>query len=126
MKSRITVIGLGAGDLDQLPVGILRQLERREQKLFVRTKDHPVMESLEQKHIPFESFDDIYEQFDEFDEVYQAIANRLLEEAKGGGIVYAVPGHPMLAERTVQLLLEQEKQNPSMEVSIRGGKKLSR
>lgn len=122
MKSRITVIGLGAGDLDQLPVGILRQLERREQKLFVRTKDHPVMESLEQKHIPFESFDDIYEQFDEFDEVYQAIANRLLEEAKGGEIVYAVPGHPMLAERTVQLLLEQEKQNPSMEVSIRGGK----
>ena len=30
-----------------------------------------------------------------------------LEQAKGAEIIYAVPGHPLVAERTVQLLLEK-------------------
>ena len=57
------------------------------------------------------SFDSIYEEKSSFPEVYDEIANRLIEAARSGAagteIVYAVPGHPMVAEASVRLLKEQ-------------------
>lgn len=112
----ITIIGLGAGDLSQLPLGIYRKLTDSEH-LFLRTKEHPVIKELEAEGITYQSFDEIYEKHDQFESVYDEIVDILKKEAKTKDIVYAVPGHPMVAEKTTQLLLEDE----TLQVKIEGG-----
>lgn len=108
MKSTITVIGLGSGDPDRLTLGNLKKLQAAD-KLYVRTQEHPVLDWLKTTGVSFESFDSIYEAKDDFPSVYEEIAGRLIAEASGEGaaVVYAVPGHPMVAEATVRLLMEQ-------------------
>ncbi|MBB6733372.1 nucleoside triphosphate pyrophosphohydrolase [Cohnella zeiphila] len=115
MPHPITVVGLGSGGEDQLTLGILRALEQAGRR-FVRTADHPAVADLARRGIVFESFDSVYEKFDDFAEVYEAIAAKLLEDAQDQPVVYAVPGHPMVAERTVQILREQA---PSRGVDLR-------
>lgn len=120
MSAQITIVGLGSGDVDQLTVGIFRKLEQAE-KLFVRTKDHPALDALQ---ADFVTFDDVYESKNSFPEVYAEIANRLLQAAVEGldteEIIYAVPGHPMVAEKTVQILREQG-QALNITVHVLGG-----
>ncbi|WP_285769324.1 nucleoside triphosphate pyrophosphohydrolase [Peribacillus sp. SI8-4] len=113
--NEITIIGLGAGDLDQLPLGIYKKLTQAGQ-CFLRTIDHPVIEDLSAEGILFTAFDSIYEKHDQFEEVYEEIAETLLQEALNRSILYAVPGHPMVAEKTVQLLLEK---GPARGVAIK-------
>lgn len=103
----ITIVGLGAGDIDQLSFGVYRTLKQAN-RLFLRTKDHPVVSQLEAEGIHIQSFDDIYEKYDQFEQVYEHIVEHLCEEVKKGDVVYAVPGHPLVAERTVKLLLEKK------------------
>ena len=117
MEKKIEVIGLGAGDLEQLPLGIYRKLLATEKQIYVRTQEHPVVESLQQEGIKCKSFDYLYEEATDFETVYENIVSTLLDLAKEDSVIYAVPGHPMLAEKTVQLLLEQEE----VEVSDIGG-----
>ncbi|MFD1957223.1 nucleoside triphosphate pyrophosphohydrolase [Paenibacillus thailandensis] len=108
MNERITVVGLGSGDPDQLTLGVWRRLQSAS-RVYVRTEKHPMMAMLREHGIAYASFDYIYEQKDSFPDVYEAIADQLIAEAKGAGdpVLYAVPGHPMVAERTVQLLLQR-------------------
>ncbi|RRN68265.1 nucleoside triphosphate pyrophosphohydrolase [Peribacillus simplex] len=113
--NEITIIGLGAGDLDQLPLGIYKKLTQTEQ-CFVRTIDHPVIGDLKREGINFTAFDEIYEKHDQFEAVYEEIAEILLQEASSRSVLYAVPGHPMVAEKTVQLLLEK---GPSLGIAIK-------
>ncbi|TRM11120.1 nucleoside triphosphate pyrophosphohydrolase [Lentibacillus cibarius] len=117
MYQTIEIIGLGAGDLDQLPLGIYRKLARLEQTVFVRTKEHPVVKELQKEGVEFVSFDNLYETSSQFGDVYEAIVNELVEAARINPVIYAVPGHPMLAEQTVKHLLEQDK----VPVEITGG-----
>lgn len=119
-QKSITVVGLGAGDLDQLPYGIYRTLKQASH-LYLRTQEHPVIAQLVAEGISYESFDGVYEQHDAFAEVYADIVEKLLAKAaQEDGIVYAVPGHPLVAERTVQLLLEQGPQR-GIHIEIGGG-----
>ncbi|MGG0412476.1 nucleoside triphosphate pyrophosphohydrolase [Peribacillus simplex] len=113
--NEITIIGLGAGDLDQLPLGIYKKLIQTEQ-CFVRTIDHPVIGDLKGEGINFTAFDGIYEKHDQFEAVYEEIAGTLLQEASNRSVLYAVPGHPMVAEKTVQLLLEK---GPALGIAIK-------
>ncbi|MEF2097894.1 nucleoside triphosphate pyrophosphohydrolase [Bacillus sp. CFBP9009] len=113
--NEITIIGLGAGDLDQLPLGIYKKLLQTEQ-CFVRTIDHPVIGDLKREGINFTAFDGIYEKHDQFEAVYEEIAGTLLQEASNRSVLYAVPGHPMVAEKTVQLLLEK---GPALGIAIK-------
>ena len=118
MTARIEVIGLGAGDIDQLPLGIYRKLTEQKLPTYLRTLDHPVLAALKEEGVNFTSFDSVYEDYDQFEQVYHTIVTRLIEAATEAGVIlYAVPGHPMLAEKTVQLLLEQN----DVEVEILGG-----
>lgn len=107
MPASITIIGLGSGGEDQLTLGALKALEDASRR-YVRTADHPAVADLSKRDIVFEPFDSIYEQQDAFEDVYEAIADRLLSLTQdlpaSETIVYAVPGHPMVAERAVQLL----------------------
>ncbi|MDQ0157715.1 nucleoside triphosphate pyrophosphohydrolase [Robertmurraya andreesenii] len=117
--NKILVMGLGAGDLEQLPLGIYRLLKEGEH-IYLRTKEHPVIYELGKEGLEFQSFDSIYEQFDSFEEVYEEICAELFRYAKKDSIVYAVPGHPLVAERTVQILLERAAEH-GIEVEIGGG-----
>ncbi|MCU6603885.1 nucleoside triphosphate pyrophosphohydrolase [Peribacillus frigoritolerans] len=113
--NEITIIGLGAGDLEQLPLGIYKKLVQTEQ-CYVRTADHPVIGDLKREGINFTAFDGIYEKHDQFEDVYEEIAETLLDEASNRSVLYAVPGHPMVAEKTVQLLLEK---SPALGIAIK-------
>ncbi|TWT06222.1 nucleoside triphosphate pyrophosphohydrolase [Planomicrobium sp. CPCC 101079] len=115
----IHIIGLGAGDLDQLPLGVYKSLKKAE-RLYVRTADHPVLAELAEEGVTFTSFDAVYEKHDAFEPVYAEIAATLIKMAKDEKVVYAVPGHPLVAEQTVQNLIEAEK-NGDCRLSIEGG-----
>lgn len=119
MEPFITIVGLGSGDADQLSLGVWRRLQRMKER-YVRTGEHPMLSLLQEEGLAYRTFDTIYEQKDAFPDVYEAITEELLElavnqartaaeagEAPPEGILYAVPGHPMVAERTVQLLRER-------------------
>ncbi|MEH7180046.1 nucleoside triphosphate pyrophosphohydrolase [Neobacillus vireti] len=119
MGKSIEILGLGAGDLDQLPFGIYKKLVQATH-VYLRTKEHPVVMELEKENFRYTSFDSIYEKHDQFEDVYQEIVQTLLQKANGEEVIYAVPGHPLVAERTVQLLLEYgPKEN--VEILIGGG-----
>lgn len=115
----IQVIGLGAGDMDQLPLGVYKKLKQTA-NLYVRTEDHPVLKDLADEGITFTSFDAVYEKHDTFAPVYAEIADTLVALSKEQSVVYAVPGHPLVAEQTVQYLVEAEK-NGDFRLAIEGG-----
>jgi tetrapyrrole methylase family protein / MazG family protein len=119
MPGKIKVVGLGSGELNQLSLGIYKELKKAAQ-LFIRTADHPMIEDLREEGLHFKTFDDIYEKHDTFEGVYDEIVAVLFDNAAEQDVVYAVPGHPMVAEKTVQLLLEQGSQK-GIEVQILGG-----
>ncbi|WP_257351302.1 nucleoside triphosphate pyrophosphohydrolase [Pseudalkalibacillus decolorationis] len=119
MDNTITVIGLGAGDLDQMPLGVYKQLKETHH-LFLRTKEHPVINELQNEGVTFKSFDHLYENSSDFSSVYREIVKQLWMESETNSIVYAVPGHPLVAEQTVQMLL-QEKPDHNVDVVLKGG-----
>ncbi|WP_026673674.1 nucleoside triphosphate pyrophosphohydrolase [Alkalihalobacterium bogoriense] len=116
---QLTIVGLGAGELDQITVGIYRQLKETKH-VYVRTKHHPVLQQLEKEGISFQSFDDTYEAHDSFEAVYETISEKIIELVKHENILYAVPGHPLIAEQTVQLLIKKGKSLP-FNINIIGG-----
>ena len=70
----------------------------------LRTRVHPAAAAF----IDLASYDDLYERAESFDALYEAIVADLIELARsapGGEVLYAVPGSPIVAERTVELLL---------------------
>ncbi|UUE91714.1 hypothetical protein L2I54_06135 [Bacillus cereus] len=54
MSGIITILGLGAGELDQLTMGVYRKIKEADH-LFVRTKEHPVIEELEKRGVQYKS-----------------------------------------------------------------------
>ena len=115
----ITIVGTGAGDLSQLSLGSYQMLKSAD-RIFARTIDHPVLRELIKDGLSMTGFDTIYEENESFENTYRAIVDRLFKEAQKGSLVYAVPGHPMMAEATVQLLLEEQGQH-GVEVVVAGG-----
>jgi len=126
MSKKITIVGLGSGSEDQLTLGIWKKIKQAD-AVFIRTKDHPMLSLFEEEAIQYQSFDYLYEQCDSFPEVYAAIVTCLIDEVHtrgketgNGHILYAVPGHPMVAESTVQQLIERCQQE-QIELNIVGG-----
>ncbi|MCM3570798.1 nucleoside triphosphate pyrophosphohydrolase [Neobacillus mesonae] len=119
MGKTIEIVGLGAGDINQLPMGVYRKIVQAEH-VYLRTKEHPVTAELEKEGMTYTSFDSIYEKYEQFEEVYQEITRILLQKAETEPVIYAVPGHPLVAEQTVQLLLE-EGPNKGITIQIGGG-----
>ena len=73
----------------------------------LRTGRHPVVEWLAREGIAFTTFDSFYEQAHSFEEVYTRIAEAVLQEARSQPVLCAVPGHPLVAEESVRLILEK-------------------
>jgi len=95
----IILLGLGPGDPGLLTRQAWEVIESRGE-IYLRTEKHPVVGGFP-ANLVFHSFDELYEQGDNFEEVYRQIVERVLALGRmPGGVVYAVPGHPFIAEAT--------------------------
>ncbi|MEG1256929.1 nucleoside triphosphate pyrophosphohydrolase [Clostridium sp.] len=102
----ITVVGLGPGSKDALTIGVLEVL-RNNENIYFRTEKHPNVDYLKSIGVKFNTYDKFYEKYNNFDDIYKAIAEDLIKtHIETGDLVYAVPGHPLVAEKSVTLLLE--------------------
>jgi tetrapyrrole methylase family protein/MazG family protein len=95
----ITLLGLGPGDPDLLTRQAWQLLEGCSE-IYLRTRQHPVVAGLP-THLQVHSFDNLYEGAETFEAVYAQIVEQILELGRRpGGVIYAVPGHPFVAEAT--------------------------
>lgn len=99
------IVGLGAGDVNQLPIGVANLLKEG-YPIYLRTDHHPMMEYFTDNKISYTSFDAVYEKYDNFEDVYEEIITILREKSKITDIIYAVPGHPCVAEYAVKVLMQ--------------------
>src|SRR5512136_601852 len=99
----ITIVGLGPGD-PKLLTREAWEVLMAAPEVYLRTARHPTVEGLPAS-VTRHSFDEVYETTEEFGRVYETIAARVLELGqRPEGVVYAVPGHPYVAEATVGLI----------------------
>lgn len=103
---RLTILGLGPGDLDRLPRLHEALLIDPDVTVVVRTLAHPAAARLAALR-PIESCDDLYETAGTFDEVYSAIVERVETATAHGPTIYAVPGSPLVGEFAVHMLLKR-------------------
>lgn len=107
MDNKIIIVGLGPGSKKDITLGTFNLLKQKEH-IYLRTEKHPIIPSLREWGISFRSFDPVYKEQDDFQRVYSSIAQELIKEVKKHGeILYAVPGNPLVAEETVEILLKE-------------------
>jgi tetrapyrrole methylase family protein / MazG family protein len=93
----ITLLGLGPGNPSQLTREAWDVLSSAEE-IWLRTRQHPTVAALPASTL-LHSFDDLYEDGETFDQVYDSIVEKVLELGRRPqGVIYAVPGHPFVAE----------------------------
>jgi tetrapyrrole methylase family protein / MazG family protein len=102
---RVTVVGLGPAGPELLTAATTAAIAAAPVR-FVRTTRHAAAQAVQ----PATSFDDVYERAGSLEEVYRTIVDQLVAAALAhGSVLYAVPGSPAVAERTVALLREEAK-----------------
>ena len=107
----LKIMGLGPGAYEALTIGALKELKNNK-NIYFRTEKHPTVDFLKDEGIKFESYDHAYEKYDSFDDVYKYIAEDLITKIKDDeDLIYAVPGHPLVAEKSVINLIELCKEN---------------
>ena len=95
----ITLLGLGPGNPDQLTREAWNVLSSADE-VWLRTRQHPTISALPST-LSVHSFDDLYENGESFEQVYETIVEKILElGGRPQGVIYAVPGHPFVAETT--------------------------
>lgn len=99
-KADITIVGLGPGDPAHWTLEAHRVLSGC-REVYLRTAKHPGVEAMPEG-VKAHSFDRLYDKIESFTELYERIARQVVALGKRrGGVVYAVPGHPMVGEATV-------------------------
>ena len=105
----ITLLGLGPGDpalLTRQAWETLMDLE----EIYLRTKQHPTVAGLP-AGLRLNSFDYLYEDGESYASVYDQIVEQVLELGRRPqGVVYAVPGHPFVAEATSPEIARQARE----------------
>lgn len=102
----IRVVGLGPGGPELMTVAARDTLVAAPVAR-LRTRRHPAADLF--PTVP--SYDDLYDRADSFDALYEAIVEDLVGLAHASPsreVAYAVPGSPVVAERTVELLRERD------------------
>ncbi len=110
-RARIDVVGLGPAGPELITAHTVTLVEHAD-AVFLRTSRHPSASAFP----GVLTFDHHYERADGFADVYRAIVIDVIAAAvagagdeagpgRGARVVYAVPGSPTVAERTVSLLM---------------------
>lgn len=110
----VTVVGLGPAGPEHLSIST-RTVLATSLRGFLRTREHPAASVL----AGVTSFDHHYEEAETFEEAYSAMVEELIASAieastAGGMVVYGVPGSPLVAERTVEML----RADPRVTISV--------
>jgi tetrapyrrole methylase family protein/MazG family protein len=114
MAPGITILGLGPGDPKLLTTEAYNVLEEASE-IYLRTAQHPTVPALP-GNLDVHAFDKVYETHEAFDKVYAEIVARVIQLGqRPQGVLYAVPGHPLVAESTVRQILARGKQ---LEITI--------
>lgn len=109
-QPKITVVGLGPGRFGLITLESWQTMQAAAH-LVLRTRIHPTVAEIEKRGLTFSSYDGFYEEAPDFETLYRHIAEDLLRRVtEQGDLVYAVPGSPLVAERTVVLLRELAKE----------------
>ena len=101
-KPVVRVVGLGPSSAEHLTARTT-ELLTLSPVVRLRTRIHPAAEAFSE----VASYDDFYDSADSFENLYPKIVDDVVQLAStspNGEVVYAVPGSPMVAERTVELL----------------------
>jgi len=97
--SGIVLLGLGPGAPDQITREAW-ELISSTSEIWLRTRQHPAAAGLPQS-VTIHSFDALYDTGESFEAVYSAIVQKVLQLGRRPeGVIYAVPGHPFVAEAT--------------------------
>ncbi len=116
---QITIVGLGPGAVGDLTRDAWQILSDAPE-VWLRTLRHPIVPDLPDQST-LHAFDEVYERADTFQDVYAEICARVLELGRRPqGVVYAVPGHPMVGESTVTRIVEAAR-SEDLSVRIVGG-----
>ena len=114
-RPHVTVVGLGPGDPAHVTLQTLEAIAAHGRR-FLRTARHPSAAlvgdaaTTDGGAADVTTFDDVYERADTFADVYAEITERLVVAAtEHGRILYAVPGSPLVLERTVRSLRADER-----------------
>ena len=103
----IKILGLGTGSIDSLTVRAYKTLNESK-NIYIRTGEFPTARALREEGIKFETYDEKYNSSDLFKTLYEFIAEDIVQKGKEfGDVVYAVPGHPLVAERSVTNLIDR-------------------
>lgn len=106
MPPGITIVGLGPGDAASLTRAAWDALTSVSE-VWLRTQRHPAVAGLP-PHLRLHSFDNLYDRLDDYAEIYQTIVEQVLALGqRPEGVVYAVPGDPMVGEATVASLRQR-------------------
>lgn len=112
----LTLLGLGPGDPKLLTREAWEVLTQADE-VYVRTAQHPTLQGLPPQ-VRLHAFDDLYQQAASFEEVYDRIVETVWQLAqRPQGVIYAVPGHPLVAETTGKALLHRARQ-ASLEIRV--------
>jgi tetrapyrrole methylase family protein / MazG family protein len=102
----ITIVGLGPGPSALMTLEAWEILTHASEA-YLRTIHHPAVGDLP-AGLTVHSFDALYEQAEDFADVYRAVTERILELGRRPeGVIYCVPGHPLVGESTITDLLER-------------------
>ncbi|HHV39327.1 MAG TPA: nucleoside triphosphate pyrophosphohydrolase [Tepidimicrobium sp.] len=105
---KIHILGLGPGDVNYLTLGVIEKLKKGYRN-YLKTKNHPVVKYLKDNNIAYKSYDHVYEEEEDILAAYEYIVDDLIRKARRyGQINYLVPGSPLIAEKTVEILLGQD------------------
>ena len=109
MTKKLWIAGLGPGGTAYITAETLQIIQQAE-KVILRTEMHPAATGLSAMGISYESCDRFYESGGSFPEIYEKIAQYVIETAMMcASVCFCVPGHPLVAEDAVHLLLRKAK-----------------
>ena len=114
-RARVRVVGLGPGDARHVTAATADAL-RSAAVARLRTHVHPAAADFD-----VASYDEWYESAESFDQLYERIVEDLVALATSSPtreVVYAVPGSPVVAERTVELLRERDEVETICEAAV--------
>jgi len=98
-RSGIVLLGLGPGEASSMTREAWQLLENISE-IHLRTIQHPAVTGFPD-NLAVHSYDYLYDSSQSYEEVYARIVGNVLELGRRPeGVVYAVPGHPFVAEAT--------------------------
>ncbi|MEL7570834.1 MAG: nucleoside triphosphate pyrophosphohydrolase [Eubacteriaceae bacterium] len=103
---KIIIGGMGTSSIEHITLKTYNAILNAE-KIFIRTKVHESAEDIIALRPDTQCFDEIYDKYDNFEEVYEKITDILIAQSYDADILYLVPGSPVFAEKTVELIVKK-------------------